>query len=340
MAMMRVMEVREANGPFVMAERPIPEPGPGEVRLKVEACGVCHSDAIVKYAALPGVELPRVPGHEVAGVIDALGSGVRQFAEGDRVGAGWHGGHCFTCDSCRRGRFRDCLEMSNAVITGITRDGGYADYMIARAESLARIPDGLDATAAGPLLCAGITTFNALRNSGARPGDLVAVQGIGGLGHLGVQYARKMGFHTVAISRGADKADLAEKLGAHRYIDAKAEDPVEALQSLGGADVLLATAPNAEAISAVIDGLSARGTLMLVAGAPEPMQVSAFSMLSGRRIHGWPSGSAIDSEDTLNFSALHNIQAQIETYPLEQANDAFERMMSNQVRFRAVLTTG
>jgi len=230
--------------------------------------------------------------------------------------------------------------MSNAVINGITRDGGYADYMIARAESLARIPDGLAAAAAGPLLCAGITTFNALRNSGARPGDVVAVQGIGGLGHLGVQYARKMGFHTVAISRGADKADLADKLGAHRYIDAKAENPVEVLQSLGGADVLLATAPNAEAISGVFEGLTARGTLMLVAGAPEPMQVSAFSMLSGRRIHGWPSGSAIDSEDTMNFSVLHNIRAQIETYPLEQANEAFERMMSNQVRFRAVLTIG
>ena len=332
---MRAMVVREPNGPFVLEDRPAPEPGAGEVRIRVEACGVCHSDAFVKYGAFPGMDLPRVPGHEVAGTIDELGDGVDGFAVGERVGVGWHGGHCHACDACRRGLFINC---ANGRICGITYDGGYAEAMVAPWEALARIPDELSPAEAGPLLCAGVTTFNALRNSGARPGDVVAVQGVGGLGHLALQYARRMGFRTVALSRGTDKEELAGSLGAHHYIDSEADDPVEALQALGGADVLLAAAPHAGAIESVVDGLSARGTLMLVAAAPEPIGLNAQSMLSGRTVHGWPSGSAVDSEDTLNFSALTDVRPQVETFPLEQANEAFAGMMDNTVRFRAVLT--
>lgn len=333
---MRAMVVKEANGPLVLEDRPVPEPGPGEVRIAVGACGVCHSDAFVKFAAFPGMELPRVPGHEVAGTIDELGDGVDHFAVGEKVGVGWHGGHCHTCDACRRGAFINC---ANARICGISYDGGYADYMVAPWEAVARIPDELSPTEAGPLLCAGVTTFNALRNSGARPGDVVAVQGVGGLGHLALQYARRMGFRTVALSRGTDKRELAIELGAHDYIDSAADDPVEALHALGGADVLLATAPSGKAIEGVVNGLSARGTLMLVAAAPEPFGVNAMTMLSGRAIHGWPSGSAVDSEDTLQFSALTDVRPQVETFPLEEANEAFATMMDNTVRFRAVLTT-
>ena len=332
---MRAMELREANGPFVLVERDIPEPGPGAVRIRVEACGVCHSDAFVKYGAFPGLQLPRVPGHEVAGVIDGLGEGVGAFAVGQRVGVGWHGGHCFTCEACRRGDFIGC---SKSTICGISYDGGYQDYMVAPAEAVARIPDELSAVDAGPLLCAGVTTYNSLRNSGARPGDTVAIQGIGGLGHLAVQFARRMGFRTVALSRGADKAALAAELGAHHYIDAKADDPVEALQALGGADVILATAPNAAAISGIVGGLKPRGKLMIVAAASEPLTINAFSLLSGKTIHGWPSGSAIDSEDTMRFSALTDVRPRTEEFPLEEANAAFAKMMSNEVRFRAVLT--
>jgi D-arabinose 1-dehydrogenase-like Zn-dependent alcohol dehydrogenase len=288
----------------------------------------------VKSGAFPGIELPRIPGHEVAGVVDEVGENVTGFAAGDRVGVGWHGGHCHRCEPCRRGRFINC---ERAKITGISFDGGYAEYMVCPWEAAARIPDELSAVEAGPLLCAGVTTYNALRNSGARPGDLVAIQGVGGLGHLGVQYARRMGFRTVAISRGESKRELAVELGAHHYIDAKASDPAEELAKLGGADVILATAPHAEAINAAINGLSSRGEMMLVAAAHEPLSVHAFSMLSGRKLHGWPSGTSVDSEDAMSFSALAGVRPQIETFELEQANEAFARVMENTVRFRAVL---
>jgi D-arabinose 1-dehydrogenase-like Zn-dependent alcohol dehydrogenase len=328
------MVVREANGPFELEERDVPEPGLGEVRIKVEACGICHSDAFVKFGQFPGLELPRAPGHEVAGVIDAVGEGVGLFSPGDRVGVGWHGGHCFTCDPCRRGDFLNC---QNHRVCGISYDGGYQEYMVCPWEAAARIPDALDAVDAAPLLCAGITTFNALRHSGARPGDVVAVQGIGGLGHLALQYASRMGFHTVALSRGRDKEELARSLGAHTYIDAKAQDEVEELRKLGGADVILATAPSGKAIEGVLNGLSSRGKLMLVAAAPDPFSVNAFAMLSGKQIHGWPSGSAIESEDTMRFSALTNVRPQVERFPLEGANEAFAKVMENTIRFRAVL---
>ena len=320
---MKAMVVKEANGDFVLEDLPVPEPGPGQVRIEVEACGICHSDAFVKSGAFPGLEMPRVPGHEVAGKVHALGEGVTDYAVGDRVGVGWHGGHCFKCRACRRGLFINC---ENAKICGISYDGGYAEYMVAPTEALARIPEELSAVEAGPLLCAGITTYNALRNSGARPGDVVAVQ-----------YARRMGFRTVALSRGTNKQELAQKLGAHHYIDAKATNPAEELQKLGGADVLLATAPHAKAIESVIDGLSSRGELMLVAAAHEPIGVNAFSMLSGRQIRGWPSGNALESEDTMNFSALTDVRPQTEVFPLEEANAGFARVMDNSVRFRAVL---
>ena len=331
---MKAMLVTKPNGPFTLEEREVPEPGPGQMRIKVEACGICHSDAFVKSGQFPGLELPRAPGHEVAGVVDALGDGVDVFSVGDRVGVGWHGGHCFKCDPCRRGDFLNCKK---AQICGISYDGGYQEYMVCPWEAAARIPDALDAADAGPLLCAGITTFNALRHSGAKPGDVVAVQGVGGLGHLGIQYASRMGFHTVALSRGKDKEELAKKLGAHTYIDSSSQDEVEALQKLGGADVILATAPSGKAIEAVLGGLSGRGKLMLVAAAPDPFSVHAFSMLSGKMIHGWPSGSAIDSEDTMQFSALSHVRPQIERFPLEAANEAFSKVMDNTIRFRAVL---
>lgn len=332
---MKAMLVREANGPFVLEDLPTPEPGPGQIRIKVEACGICHSDAFVKFGAFPGITYPRVPGHEIAGVVDALGEGVEAFAAGDRVGVGWHGGHCGQCDPCRRGVFVSCV---NAQICGISYDGGYAEYMVCPTGAAARIPAELSAVEAAPLLCAGITTFNALRNSGAGPGSVVAIQGIGGLGHLAVQYAKRMGFRTVAISRGSDKRELAEQLGAHHYIDAKNEDVNGELLKLGGADVVLATAPSSEAIESVLGGLSARGKLMIVAAAGEPVAVNPFHMLSGKMIHGWPSGSPIDSEDTMNFSALTDIRPHTETFDLEQANEAFAKMMENDVRFRAVLT--
>jgi len=331
---MKAMVVREAGGPFELEERDIPAPGPGEVRVKVEACGICHSDAFVKFGQFPGLQLPRAPGHEVAGVVDEVGEGVDLFSPGDRVGVGWHGGHCFECDPCRRGDFINCR---NQQVCGISYDGGYQEYMVCPWHAVARIPDGLDAADAAPLLCAGITTFNALRNSGAKPGDVVAVQGVGGLGHLALQYARRMGFHTVALSRGKDKEELARKLGAHTYIDAKSQDEVEELQKLGGADVILATAPSGKAIEGVLGGLSERGKLMLVAAAPDPFSVNAFAMLSGKQVHGWPSGTAIDSEDTMRFSALTDVRPQIERFPLEGANEAFAKVMDNTIRFRAVL---
>jgi alcohol dehydrogenase, propanol-preferring len=335
MAKMKAVQVSKAGGPFEVVERDVPEPGAGQVRIKVEACGICHSDALVKNGAFPGIVLPRIPGHELAGRVDAVGANVTAWKAGDRVGVGWHGGHCFTCNACRRGLFINC---EKSKVTGITHDGGYAQFAVVPAESVARIPDKLNAIDAGPLLCAGVTTYNSLRNSGARPGDTVAVQGIGGLGHLGIQYAAKMGFRTVALSRGADKEELARQLGAHEYIDTAKVQAAEGLQKLGGADIVLATAPSNEAISSVIGGLKSRGTLLLVAAAHEPFSVHAFAMLSGKRVQGWPSGSSIDSEDTMVFSALQGIKPRTEVFPLERVEEAYARVMENKVRFRAVLT--
>lgn len=334
---MRAMQVSKGGGPFELVERDVPEPAPNQVRIKVEACGICHSDAFVKSGAFPGLVLPRIPGHEIAGKIDALGAKVdaSKWKAGERVGVGWHGGNCFQCNACRRGLFVNC---EKALVTGISHDGGYAEYVVVPLESVARIPEALSAVDAGPLLCAGITTFNALRNSGARAGDTVAVLGIGGLGHLAVQYAVQMGFRTVAISRGRDKEELARQLGAHEYVDTDQVSAAEGLQKLGGADLVLATAPQAGAISSTVDGLKSRGKLMIVAAPFEPLQLSAFSLLSGKSIQGWPSGSAIDSEETMAFSALTNVRPRVEVFKLEKAEEAFAKMMANRVRFRAVLT--
>ncbi len=333
---MRIMVSEKAGQPFVLRERPIPEPGAGQVRIRVQACGICHSDMYVREAAFPGVQLPRSPGHEVAGVVDALGAGVAGWRSGERVGVGWHGGHCFTCSACRDGDFILC---QNEKICGISYDGGYGEYMIAPAEALARIPDGLSPTEAAPLLCAGITTYNALRRCGAPAGSTVAVQGIGGLGHLAIQFARKMGFYTLALSRGADKRDLALRLGAHEYIDTAAGDPAAAMQKRGGARVILATAPSKAAIEPVLGGLGANGQLLLVAAFAEPIEVSPLLLIMGRRsIQGWASGHARDSEDTLRFAAEHGVRPMIEAFPLDRANEAYDRMMTNQARFRTVLT--
>jgi propanol-preferring alcohol dehydrogenase len=334
MAKMRAMVVSKAGGKFEKVEREIPTPGPREVRVRVEACGMCHSDAIVKGGRYPGLTLPRVPGHEIAGRIDAVGGEVKDWKEGQRVGVGWYGGHCGECASCRRGDFMNCAK---GKITGITFDGGYAEYVVVPREAVARIPEELDAVNAGPLLCAGITTFNALRNSGARPGDTVGVQGIGGLGHLAIQFASKMGFRTVAISSGADKERLARELGAHEYVNTHVTTAAEGLQRVGGAHLVLATAPHAAAIASTIDGLRPRGKLLIVAAPLEPMQTSTLTLLSGKAIAGWPSGTSIDSEDTLAFSALTGVRARIEKFPLEKAEDAYAKMMENKVRFRAVL---
>ena len=329
-------QVGKGGGDFELVEREIPDPGPGEVRIKVKACGICHSDHLVKDGTWPGLEYPRVPGHEVVGMIDAAGAGVTGWKKGDRVGVGWHGGHDFVCPSCRRGDFVTC---ANAAITGVTRDGGYAQYMLARHEALARLPDGLDWAEAGPLMCAGITTFNALRNSGARPGDLVGVLGIGGLGHLGIQYAAKSGYRVVGIGRGPENGALAKRLGAFAYIDSKATKAAEELQKLGGAKVILATAPNAKAIAELVDGLSVGGELLIVGAPLEPMEVSVMQLLRSRRaIQGWPSGTAMDSQETLEFSAFAGVRPMIEKYPLAMVKDAYERMASGRAEFRVVLT--
>ena len=335
MAKMKAVQISKANGPFEVVERDIPEPGDGELRIKVEACGICHSDAFVKAGAFPGLVLPRIPGHEIAGRVDAVGANVGSWKKGDRIGVGWHGGHCFECNACRKGLWLNC---EKARVTGISFDGGYAEYTVVPHIAAARIPDQLDAADAGPLLCAGVTTYNALRNSGARPGDTVAVQGIGGLGHLGIQYAARMGFRTIAISSGPEKEELARQLGAHEYIDTKKVKAAEGLQKLGGADLVLATAPYADAIASTVDGLKPRGKLLIVAAPFEPMAVSAFSLLSGKTIAGWPSGSSIDSEEAMAFSALTNVRPRIEKFKLDQAEEAFGKVMSNKVRFRAVLT--
>jgi len=332
---MKVAQINKPGGDFELVERDIPEPGPRQVRVKIEACGVCHSDIFVKEGLWPGLQYPRVPGHEIAGQLDALGTGVTTWKIGDRVGVGWHGGHDFVCDECRHGDFAMCV---NRKVTGIDYDGGYAEYVVVPAETLAAIPDQLPAEEAGPFMCAGVTVFNALRNSGARPGDVVAVQGIGGLGHLGVQYARKMGFKTVALGRGADKEPLAKKLGAHHYIDSAVADAVAELQKLGGARVILGTAPNAKAISEVVGGLGINGNLVIPAAPNDPLTVRMFPLIMGRRqISGWYSGTARDSQDTLEFSALSDVHPMIEKFPFSRVEEAYERMHSGKVRFRAVL---
>jgi D-arabinose 1-dehydrogenase-like Zn-dependent alcohol dehydrogenase len=333
---MKAAQISKAGGDWELVERDLPEPGPADVRVKVEACGICHSDVLVKDGQWPGLQYPRVPGHEIAGRIDAIGAGVVGWSQGQRVGVGWHGGHCFTCAPCRRGDFSMCI---NRKVTGVDFDGGYAEYLIAPSAALAAIPEELPAEEAGPFMCAGVTVYNALRHSGARGGDVVAVHGIGGLGHLGVQYARRMGFNTVAIGRGRDKEPLATQLGAHRYIDAGTSDAAAELQKLGGARVILATAPNASAISALVDGLAVDGTLLVPAAPAEPLTVSVFSLIFGRRsVAGWYSGTARDSQDTLEFSQLSGVHPMIEKYPLDRVAEAYEQMHSGKARFRAVLT--
>jgi D-arabinose 1-dehydrogenase-like Zn-dependent alcohol dehydrogenase len=335
MKRMNVAQVSKPKGDWELVERDLPEPGDNEVRIKVEACGICHSDLLVKEGLWPGLRYPRIPGHEIAGRIDALGQAVRRWTIGQRVGVGWHGGHCFHCDACRRGHFILC---QNGKITGITHDGGYAEFMISPAEAVAAMPEELTAEEAAPLLCAGITVFNSLRNSGARAGDVVAVQGVGGLGHLGIQYAQRMGFVTVALNRGTDKQALASKLGAHHYIDTSAASPAEALQRLGGARVALATAPDAKSISSLVGGLAADGKLLVVGAAQEPLSISALDLIGARRgVQGWPSGTAIDSEDALRFSALSGVRPMIEKFPLSRVAEGYERMRSGKVRFRGVL---
>lgn len=333
---MKAVQIKEAGGDFEVVERDIPSPGNKEVLIKVEACGICHSDMFVKEGAFPGIEYPRIPGHEVIGKIEKIGEGISTFEKGQRVGVGWHGGHCFECEPCRRGDFISC---ENAKIAGLSYDGGYAEYMVAPVEALAAVPDELKSEEAAPLLCAGITTFNSLRNSPARGGDLVAVQGVGGLGHLAIQYAKKIGFEVAAISGTNSKRDLAKKLGADHFIAASDGDPAKALQKLGGAKVILATAPSGEAISSVVGGLGIDGQLLIVAAPGEKMEVAPFALIGGRKsVAGWPSGTAIDSEDTLNFSKLTDVKPMIETFPLEKASEAYNKMMANEARFRVVLT--
>jgi D-arabinose 1-dehydrogenase-like Zn-dependent alcohol dehydrogenase len=334
MPKMQAVQATQAGAPFELVEREIPEPATGQVRIKVDACGMCHSDAMVRGAFFPGMTLPRIPGHEIAGRIDALGAAVTPWKVGDRVGVGWHGGHCFVCAACRKGLFINCV---NAKITGITHDGGFAQYVVVPSESVARLPADLDPAEAGPLMCAGVTAYNALRNSGARAGDTVAIQGIGGLGHLAVQYAAKMGFRTIAISSGSDKEELARQLGAHEYIDTSVVRADEGLQRYGGADVVLATAPHAAGVASAVSGLKARGKLVLVAAPSESIPILPFALLRGRAVAGWPSGSAIDSEETAAFSKLVGVRPRVEKFLLDQAEQAFAKLMQNKVRFRAVL---
>lgn len=334
---MKAAQISKPGGDFELVERDIPQPGPGEVRVKVQACGVCHSDVFTKEGWWPGIQYPRVPGHEVAGVLDELGPGVVcDWRKGQRVGVGWHGGHDGTCLSCRRGDFRNCR---NLKISGISYDGGYQQYMLAPVEALTAIPEGLTDVEAAPLLCAGITTYNALRHSGALPGDLVAVLGIGGLGHLGIQFANKFGYKVAAVGRGSENGPLAKKLGASIYIDTKSANAAEELQKLGGAQVILATAPSSKATSELIDGLGPNGKLMVIGVDAEPIQVTPAQLVTkSSTIQGWASGTPADAEDTLRFSELSGVRAMIETYPLEKAAEAYARMMSGQAQFRVVLT--
>ena len=337
MAMMRAIQVTAPGGAFELVERARPTPGFGEVLVKVHACGVCHSDSIAKDGLFPGIPYPIVPGHEVAGVLQEVGPGVTSWTVGTRVGVGWFGGHCGYCERCRRGDLIGCQHLQ---VPGLTYDGGYADYMVTPANGLVRIPDELASVDAAPLLCAGVTTYNALRQSGARPGDLVAILGVGGLGHLGVQFSRKMGFRTVAIARGADLEPLAKELGAHVYLDSTTVNAAEELARLGGARTILATVPSSPATSALVPGLSARGVLVVIGVGAEPIQLSAIDMIPmNRTIRGHASGAAIDSEDALGFSVLMGVTPRIEVMPLEQAKEAYEKMMAAQARFRMVLTT-
>lgn len=332
---MKAAQVQEKGGDFKIVEIDKPKPGKKQVLIKVEACGICHSDAFVKDGTFPGLQFPRVPGHEVVGIIEEVGEEVEMWKKGQRVGVGWHGGHCFECDPCRRGDFINCV---NAQVSGISYDGGYAEYMVAPQEAVALVPEELSSAEAAPLLCAGITVYNALRNSKIRPGDLVAVQGIGGLGHLAVQYAVKMGMRTVAISHSDSKKDLAKELGAQHFIDTQKDDPAKKLQEMGGAQLILATAPSGKAISSVVDGLAANGELLAVAATGEPIKVSPMQLLMGRKsVAGWASGTAKDSEDTLNFSALTAAVPMIEEYSLDKVNEAYDRMINNKARFRVVL---
>ena len=333
---MKVAQIPKGGADFQIVEREIPKPGAGQVRIKVQACGVCHSDALTKEGAFPGIQYPRVPGHEVAGIIDELGAGVSGWKQGQRAGVGWHGGHDGTCLQCRRGDFRNC---QNLKIAGISYDGGYQQYMVAPVEALTAIPEGLSDADAAPLLCAGITTFNALRHSGALPGDLVAVAGIGGLGHLGVQFANKFGYKVAAIGRGSENAALARKLGASVYIDSKATNAAGELQKLGGAQVILATVPSSKAMSELIDGLGPNGKLIVIGVAFDPIEVTPLQLITGSRtIQGWVSGTPTDAEDTLRFAELTGVRPMIETYPLEKAGEAYARMMSRNAQFRVVLT--
>ena len=339
MPKMRAVQVPYAGGPFEIVERDIPEPASGMVRVKVQACGICHSDSVTKDGLFPGIQYPRVPGHEVVGVIDAVGANVPpRWTIGERVGVGWNGGYCGYCDSCRRGNFFSCETSTD--VTGVTRDGGYAEYLVTPFSSLAMVPKELSAEEGGPLMCAGVTTYNCLRNSGARPGDLVAVIGLGGLGHLGVQYAARSGFNTVAIGRGSDKEGLAKKLGAAHYVDSAGQDPAAELQKLGGAKVILATVTSADAMKAVIGGLAPTGTLMIVGAVPS-LEVPALQLLlKSQQVKGWYSGTSLDSQETLAFSVLSGVRPMNEIYPLDRVNEAYERMEQGKARFRAVLTIG
>jgi D-arabinose 1-dehydrogenase-like Zn-dependent alcohol dehydrogenase len=335
-ATMKVAQISKPGTAFQIVEREIPEPRAGEVRIKVQACGVCHSDVLTREGALPGIEYPRVPGHEVVGIVDEVGDGVSAWKKGQRVGVGWHGGHDNTCRECRRGDFRHC---KNQKISGISYDGGYQQYMLAPIEALAAVPDTLIDAEAAPLLCAGVTTYGALRSSGALPGDLVAVQGIGGLGHLGIQFANKFGYHVAAIGRGSENAGLAKKLGASLYIDSEATNAAAELQKLGGAKAIIATAPNSKAMSALIDGLAPNGQLMVIGATFDPIEVTPPQLIFGSHgIQGWAAGPPSESEDTLKFAELTGVRPMIETYPLERAEEAYARMMSGKAQFRVVIT--
>ncbi|MGD1158425.1 MAG: alcohol dehydrogenase [Terriglobia bacterium] len=336
MPRMKAAQVTQPGSPMELVEREAPQPDRGQVRIRVQACGICHSDVFTKESLWPGIQYPRVPGHEIAGVIDEVGPEVRGWTKGQRVGVGWYGGRCGHCQACRRGDFINCAALQ---IPGITYDGGYEEYMVAPAEVLALMPDGIPAEEAAPLLCAGITTYNALQHSGARPGDLVAVQGVGGLGHLGIQFANKFGYKVAAVSRGKENAALARRLGAHHYIDSQASNAAEELQKLGGARVILATAPSGKAMTALLDGLGTDGKMVVVGASLEPIQVTPIQLISGRKgLQGWPSGTSSDAEDTLNFAVLSGVRPMIEKYPLERANEAYERMMSGKAEYRVVLT--
>ncbi len=335
MAKMKVAQVGKAHGDFEIVERDIPEPGPGGVRIKVHACGICHSDVITKEALFPGISYPRVPGHEVAGVVDGVGAGVTVWKKGQRVGVGWHGGQDGTCLQCRRGDFAMC---ANAKISGISFDGGYGEYMVAPQEAVAAIPDGLDFVNAGPLMCAGITTFNALRHSGALPGDLVAVQGIGGLGHLGVQWAVKFGYWTVAIGRGPENGDLAKKLGASVYIDSRAVDAAAELQKLGGAKTILCTATSSKSMTDLVGGLGKNGKMVIVGAPPDPVEAAPAQLIfANASVRGWYSGIPTDSEDTMRVAVLTGVRPMIEKYPFAKVAEAYERMMSGNAQFRVVM---